>query len=164
MRRVAKIGLWWVLRGFGLYSLTLGMAYATMTLHLENNYIPYAERAPYMATCLAFFGGTLVLIPSTTPLWIREVKDVFSALVTIVSLAGLTAAIFFGLYRMLPIAMPDITNVFNTVFAAAALFLLVLGTWCAAVLGLTGGQERARPRVLMSATAPGDEFDPRMRR
>ena len=163
MRNLARIGMWWVLRAFGLYSLVIGVFYAVMTLHLEHNYIPYADRLPYMATCLAFFAGTLILMPSTTPLWIREIRDPFSAAITVVFIVGITTAVLFGLYRMLPIVLPEIQNAFDTVFAAGALFFAIVGIWLAIYLGATAGTVNRRRAALMSATTPGDEFDPRMR-
>lgn len=156
---VLKGTLWAVYRAFGLGAFALAMAYAYIILKLELAFVPRSELIPYFATILGMFCGTLFLLPSTTPHWVRVVDDATSATIAIAAVIGLAVALVSGSTDVVPALGLDETPLVPNLISGGIGALTALGILSAGGLGLLS-PKRTRRIPLMDLKAPRN-IDPR---
>ncbi|MDJ0859347.1 MAG: hypothetical protein QNJ03_09725 [Dinoroseobacter sp.] len=156
---VLKWTLWSVYRAFGLGAFALALAYAYIILKLELAFVPRSELIPYFATILGMFCGTLFLLPSTTPHWVRVVDDATSATIAIAAVIGLAIALVSGSADVVPLLDPENNTIAAGLISALVGGLTALGILSAGGLGLVSPR-RMRRVPLMDLKAPRS-IDPR---
>lgn len=150
--------LWLIYRLFGLGCLVLALHFTAITLQLDRNFIPRSEQTPYFAICLALFAGTLFLLPSTTPLWVKTVQDTVTATAAIAAMVGMAMALAAGAPMVLPLVTSGPTEHLAQVLGAAINVVTAAGILTAGFLGLTAPR-RAGKHVPLMAQAAADQIE-----
>ncbi|WP_425090273.1 hypothetical protein [Tropicimonas sp. S265A] len=154
-----KWTLWAVYRVFGLGAFVLAVAYAYVILKLELAFVPRSELFPYFATILGMFCGTLFLLPSTTPHWVRVVDDATSATIAIAAIIGLAVALVSGAADVVPVlGLADLEQAAARVSGAVGT-LTTVGILCAGGLGMFS--PRKLRRVPLMDLKAARAIDPR---
>lgn len=147
-------GILWVLyRVFGLACIGLAAQMGLLIAQFESSYVPRAEQWPYVIAFLLLLCGGLVLLPSTTPVWIKQVRSPASAGLAITSLVALWAAVLAGVNMLvaagvLVLASLDISRLLQGVSV-----LVLTGVLCAGGLGLISPGKVSRRVPIMDAAA-----------
>lgn len=155
--------LWGLYRVFGLACLMLALHNSAITLQLQRSYAPQDEQLPYFAICLALFAGTLFLLPSTTPVWVKQVKCPGTATVAIAALVGLAMALIAGSTAILPILSDHPPGMAAQMITNLVGLFTASGVLAAGYLGLTAPRRRRRAVPLLEQTA-AQRADARMLR
>ncbi|MEM8581675.1 MAG: hypothetical protein AAGF50_10820, partial [Pseudomonadota bacterium] len=150
---------WSVYRAFGLGAFALAISYAYIILKLELAFVPQAELIPYFATILGMFCGTLFLLPSTTPYWVRVVDDAVSATIAIAAVIGLAIALVSGSADVIPALNLDQTAYVPSLISGGIGMLTTLGILAAGGLGLIS--PRRMRRVPLMDLKAARSVDPR---
>jgi len=146
--------LWGLFRLFGLACLSLALLNATITLQLQQAFAPLEDQMPFFAICLALFAGTLFLLPSTTPAWIRTVRCPASATVAIAAFIGLAVALVAGTKGILPYLAPaPRAAMLGSVLADLVVLFTAAGVVTAGGLGLFTPRRRRRAVPLSEDSA-----------
>lgn len=154
--------LWGAYRAFGLAAFALALAYAYVILKLEMSFVPRSELFPYFATILGMFCGTLFLLPSTTPHWVKVVDDPMSATISIAAIVGLAVALISGAADVLPVldvAGAEAVATLASLVSAFVGLLTTTGIIAAGALGLLSPRKMRRVPI-MDLKAP-QMVDPR---
>lgn len=145
--------LWLIYRLFGLGCLVLALHYTSITLQLDRNFVPRSEQAPYFAICLALFSGTLFLLPSTTPLWVKSVQDTVTATAAIAAMVAMAMALAAGTPMVLPLLTSGPTESLAQAVSAAINLVTAAGVLTAGFLGLTAQRRKGKAVPLMAQAA-----------
>jgi len=140
--------LWVVYRGYGLASFALSMAFAWIILKLEMGFVPRSEILPYFAVVLGMFCGTLFMVPSTTPHWVRHVTNASSAVIAVAAIVGLSVALAAGFDKALPTLTLDNEEQVRTWAARGLGLLTALGILSAGGLGLLSPKQMRRVPIM----------------
>lgn len=151
--------LWLAYRAFGLGAFALAVGYAYIILKLELSFVPRSELFPYFATILGMFCGTLFLLPSTTPHWVKVVDDAVSATISIAAIIGLAVALVSGAADVIPALGFENTALASSLVTSVVGVITTTGILSAGGLGLVS--PRKMRRIPLMDLKAAKSIDPR---
>jgi hypothetical protein len=154
--------LWGIYRLCGLACLGLAAQIALLIAAFETTHVARADQWPYLATCLALLCGGLLVLPSTTPIWIKHVRSRRGAGIAIVTILAVCAIISQAATLILGARPTDLIAVAVDSLIQGVSVMVVVAVLCIGGLGLTAPRGPARTVPLMEATATHCQRLPRL--
>lgn len=145
--------LWGIYRLCGLACLGLAAQLALLIAEFETAQVARADQWPYLAACLALLCGGLLVLPSTTPIWLRRIRSLMSAGLSILSILGLCAVVLSGATLIVTARAADLIAVSLGIITQSIGVFAVIAVLCIGTLGLTAPRDRPRRVPLMQTAA-----------